>query len=121
VSLVRVVYCASRDEEGCPGARAGPTKPFGRGMKLFLTTNAVSPKRIAWQDGCHWSNGRVRSCGQSSVLFIGHIATSGWWKCDAIIATPATLDDDVAIYPHRGKRLFAVSTITVSALPFSLA
>jgi hypothetical protein len=42
---------------------------------------------------------RFRSCGHSSLRFIGHIATRGCWKCEAIIATP----DEATVARPRPK------------------
>jgi hypothetical protein len=71
----------------------GSAKPFRPRMKSFWSGWAVNPKRIARQDRGHWSNWRVRSCGQSSVQFIGHIATPACWRCDGITTTPATREE----------------------------
>ena len=79
--------------------RQGSTKPLGHRTKPFLEGDAVSRKRIGMQDLHPWSNGRVRSCGDSSVRFIERIATPACWKCEAIIATP----DEATVSRPRPK------------------
>jgi hypothetical protein len=43
----------------------------------------------------------VRSCGHSSVRFTGHIGARAYWKCEAIIATLATHDEDTPLCPPQ--------------------
>jgi hypothetical protein len=85
------------------GRPAPSTKPFGQRTKPFW------PEAQSAGNDCQARSRlikrEVRSCGQSSVRFTGHIATRGCWKCGAITATPATLEtagrkDDAQAVPY---------------------